>query len=266
MSKIIGGLGAVALVAAGAAIWIQHEDNATLRSELALLREEVREAAVTASSRRVVSALPTATVEREGAAGERVAGSGTEFAKLREEIAGLKKNTEQVVEFVQMAQAAVAMKEMSAANNGVPEKIIPAGELKNLGKATPEAAVQTTLWAATGGDVDVLANGLVFTPAGRAKADAWFATLSDSTRQQYGSPEKIIALMVAKEAAGLSGMQVIGQKEISPSDVGVRVRFANNDGQTKDDNLIMHRANDGWRLLLSDTVVQKFANKLGGGR
>jgi hypothetical protein len=262
MSKLAMGIGAVAVIAAGAAIWVQHEDNAALRSEIALMREEVREAA---SAKRMVSALPGASAEREGQVNAERGGVGSaEFAKLREEIAGLKKNTQQVVEFVQLAQAAAAMKEMSAAGSGAPEKIIPANDLKNVGKATPEAAVQSVISAAIGADVDGLANGLVFTPAGRAKADAWFATLSDSTRQQYGSPEKIIALMVAKDAAGLSGMQVLGQKEISANDVGVRVRFANNDGQSKDDNLIMHRADDGWRLLLNDTVVQKFANKLGG--
>ena len=265
MSKLLVGTGLVALVAAATAVWVQHEDNAALRAEIALLRNEVREVAAT---RRVTNALP-APAERTASASAEAAGGGgnaSELAKLREEISGLKKNTQSVVEFVQLAQAAAAMKEMSGASAGAPDKITPAGELKNLGKATPDAAVQTTLWAAIGGDVDVLANGLTFTAAGRAKADAWFASLSENTRQQYGSPEKVIALLVSKDAAGLAGMQVLGQKEISPSDVGVRIRFATNDGQTRDDNMVMHRTNDGWRLLLNDTVVQKFANKLGGGR
>jgi hypothetical protein len=264
MSKILVAMGSVVLVAAGAAIWVQHEDNAALRSEIAALRDDVRESAAASHVRRVANALPSAPMGSAGSAANQTGISPSDFAKLREEIAGLKKNTQQVVEFVQLAQAAAAMKEMSNVTTGAAEKMIPANELKNLGKATPDAAVQTTLWAASGGDVDVLANGITFTPAGRAKADAWFASLSDNTRQQYGSAEKIIALMVAKEGAGLSGMQVLGQKEISATDVGVRVRIANNEGQTKDDNFIMHRTNDGWRMLLSDTVVQKFANKIGG--
>jgi hypothetical protein len=264
MSKTVVALGSVALAAAGAAIWVQHMDNAALRGEIALLREEMRDS-TSATVRRVTRALPAAQSSSPGSSASDQAMIGaSDFAKLREEIAGLKKNTQQVVEFVQMAQAASAMKDMSNAAASTPEKIIPANELKNLGKATPEAAVQTTIWAATGGDVDTLANGMTFTPAGRVKADAWFATLSDSTRQQYGSPEKVIALLVSKDAAGLAGMQVLGQKEISANDVGLRVRFATNDGQTKDDNMVMHRVNDGWRLLLNDTVVQKFANKLGG--
>jgi hypothetical protein len=261
MSRILAGVGTVALAAASVAIWVQHEDNAALRTEVSLLRDELRDSVVT---RRVTNALPVAAGGSQPSADGAI--SAGDFAKLREEIAGLKKNTQQVVEFVQMAQAAVAMKDMSNATGGAPEKVTSASELKNLGKATPDTAVQTTIWAAIGGEVDVVANGITFTPAGRAKADAWFASLSDITRQQYGSPENVIALLVSRDAAGLAGMQVLGQKEISPNDVGVRVRFATNDGQTKDDNMIMHRTTDGWRLLLNDTVVQKFANKLGGGR
>src|SRR6185436_10890253 len=141
-------IGSIVLVAAGAAIWVQHEDNAALRSEVAALREEMHESAAAANTRRVTSALPPAPLERAGSTAEQGTVGASEFAKLREEIAGLKKNTGQVVEFVQLAQAAAAMKEMSNATTGAPEKIIPASEMKNLGKATPEAAVQTTLWAA----------------------------------------------------------------------------------------------------------------------
>lgn len=260
MSKIVVGVGCALIVAAGAAVWIQHEDNDALRAEIALLRDEVHEAgrAKTNAPQPVRLSAAAATINGLSTA------NASDLASLRDEIAGLRKNTQQVVEFVQMAQAVNALKEMSGAAAGTPDKLTAAADLKNLGKATPDTAMQTTLWAAVGGDVDALAGSFTFTPAGRAKADAWFAGLSDSTRQQYGSPEKVIALMVAKDAAGISGMQVLGQKEITANDVGVRVRFASNDGQTKDDNVVMHRVDDGWRMLLSDTTVQKFANKLDG--
>src|SRR5947207_2016924 len=104
MSKFLVGTGLVALVAAGTAVWLQHEDNAALRSEIALLRGEVREVSAT---RRVTSALPVVPVERRESAGaDQSTGNAAEFAKLREEIAGLRKNTQPLVEFVQLAQAA----------------------------------------------------------------------------------------------------------------------------------------------------------------
>lgn len=142
--------------------------------------------------------------------------------------------------------------------------LIPAHELKNAGKATPEAAAQTLLWAAVSGDVDTLASGLVFTPSARTKADAWFAGLSEKTRAEYGSPEKVIALMIARDADKIGGIQILGQRELTPDNVGLRMRFADNQGNAKEDNFVLHRAADGWRLILPDATVEKFGKQLAG--
>jgi len=150
--------------------------------------------------------------------------------------------------------------------DAVPTNLIPAGALKNAGQATPEASTQTALWAAVSGDVDALAATLMFTPTARAKADEWFAGMTAGAQQQYGSPEKVIALMIAKDAEALSGMQVLGQKEIGPDNVGVRVRIAGTDGKTKDDTLFLHRSADGWKMVLPDATVEKFARQLSRGK
>jgi hypothetical protein len=158
------------------------------------------------------------------------------------------------------------LKSMSGTENSIPTKLVPSIAWKNAGKATPEAATETVLWAALGGDVDTLSNALVFTPTAREKADALFAGLSESARQQYGTAEKVIALMIAKDAATLNGMQVLGQKEVAADNVAVRLRFANTEGKTKDDNFLMRRTSDGWRLVLPDVAVEKFARQLSGGK
>lgn len=218
----------------------------------------------------------SAAVNSDGAAGaaaatlrtETPATSGVidaaELRKLREDIGALRKSTQEISQFTQMAQAAAAMKTLGNTEASIPTKLTSADALRNLGRATPESATETVLWAAVGGDVDVLSNSFLLTPTAREKADAWFAGLSESTRQQYGSPEKVIALMIAKDAAGLSGMQVLGQKEIAPDNVGVRVRFGALDGKTKDDNLVMRRSTDGWRMVIPDNAVEKFARQLAG--
>jgi hypothetical protein len=144
--------------------------------------------------------------------------------------------------------------------------LIPVSEWKNTGKATPEATIETTLWAAVGGEIDTLASVLAFKPGSKARVDAWFAGLSEQTRQQYGTPEKVIALMIAQEAATLSGMQVIGQKQLGPDDVGMRIRVSGTDGAIKDDTFFLHRATDGWKMVLPDNAVEKFARKLRDGR
>jgi hypothetical protein len=148
----------------------------------------------------------------------------------------------------------------------VPDNITPVGAFKNAGKGTPAQAVETVLWAATGGDVEALAAGVLIEPKAKQKADAWFASLPDATRAQYGSPEKVIALMIAKDAAALNGMQVLGTQEIKPDLTAVRVRMQADNGQTKDDTLAFARTPDGWRMVLPQNVVEKFAARVSGGK
>lgn len=261
MSKAIAAVAVLAVSVGGTAVLLQHYDNRALRREVALLRTEVQ---MLASSRvaevRSVEPVVAATTSASVASA-----SEGELAKLREEIAGLKKSTQAIAKFAELAQAAQSAKELEKASQNVATKIVPAAQLKNVGKATPEAATESALAAAIAGDVDVVANSLAFTESSRAKADAWFATLSERVRQEYGSAEKVFALMMARDAAGLTGMQVLGTKEVSANNVGVRLRFASEQG-TKDDTLLLQRSGDGWRLLLPDQAVENMARKVSGKR
>lgn len=254
----------LALTAVGAAVWVQHQDSAALRKEIARLRADVQLVMPRSGS---TTATPLADGARESTF-PTAANSfePSELRKLREEIATLRASTQALTQFAQAAQAATALKGLSGTETTIATKLTPAEDLKNAGKSTPEAATETLLWAAFGGDIDTLSSGLVFTPTAREKANAWFAGLPEKTRTQYGTPEKVMALMIAKDAAGLSGMQVLGQKEIAPDNVGVRVRFGTTDGNTKDDNLLLRRVDDGWRMVLPDAAFEKIARKLSAGR
>jgi hypothetical protein len=75
-----------------------------------------------------------------------------------------------------------------------------------------------------------------------------------------------MALMMAKDAAAVSGMQILGQREVTPDDVGVRVRLASDKGGTKDTNFLLHQSPDGWRMMLDDKAVAKFARQINGGK
>lgn len=261
MNKAAVATSVVAVTAAAAIGLFQRRENAALRGEFALLRSEIRAAASSPAS----EPRPAESV-RSGAVQAPVenAFDQAELKKLREDIAALRKSTQEITQFTQMAQAAAALKTLGNTESSIATKLTPAEALRNLGRATPESAAETVLWAAVGGEVEALSNAFVFTPTAREKADAWFAGLSEGTRRQYGTPEKVIALMIAKDAAGLSGMQVLGQKEVAPDNVGVRVRFGSADGKTKDDNLLMRRGNDGWQMVVPDNAVEKFARQLSG--
>lgn len=259
MNKLGFSFGLVALLGGGAAVCLLHLDNRQLRREMTLLRSELQSPPVLGSnapsrSETVVSVpVPLGNPQAE------------DIAALRKELAALRASTQEIAKFAQMAQAAQAAKQLEKSSESVASKIVPVGQLVNKGRNTPEAATETALWAATGGDVEALASSLTFNAEGRARADQWFASLSPEVRQQYGSAEKVIALLIARDAANLTGMQVIGQKELTANDTAVRIRFAS-EGNTKDDNLVMHRMSDGWRMLLNDKAVDSMAKKLAARR
>lgn len=260
MNKSGVGLAVVVLAGCGAAVYLQHLDNRLLRRELTLLRTELQ--------------LNSGSAPREAKPMETVASvvvpsasapQSEDIAALRKELAALRASTQEIAKFAQMAQAAQAVKQLDKSSESVASKIVPVGQLANKGRGTPEAATETALWAATGGDVETLAGSMTFNAEGRARADQWFASLSPAVQQQYGSAEKVIALLIARDAAGLTGMQVIGKKELTADDTAVRIRFAS-EANTKDDNLVMHRTNDGWRMLLNDKAVDSMAKKLAAKR
>ncbi len=263
MSKLGVGFGlAVAGVAVAAAFLAQRDDNAKLRREIAMLRTDVH-MAVAAARREPSKPAAPATPAAEGIViAERGEMANEDLAKLREEIVALRQSTQQITRLAQAAQAKNALEAQSA----IATDLMPTSAIKNAGKGTPEATAETLMWAAVGGEIETLAQALTFPPSARAKADAWFAGLSDATRKEYGSPEKLIALMIAKDADKLGGMQILGQRAISADDVGVRMRFSDVQGNIKDDNFLLHRSSDGWRLVLPDSAVEKFARQVSGGR
>ena len=109
-----------------------------------------------------------------------------------------------------------------------------------------------------------MAGMIVLDPSARTKAEALFARLPDATRAEYGSPEKLVSLFLAKDAAAVSGLQILGQRDVTPDVVGVRVRLANEEGKTKEQNFGFRKSSDGLRLIVPDEVVDKYAQQLGG--
>ena len=84
-----------------------------------------------------------------------------------------------------MAHEAATAQTLLAKSPDIP--MIPAASWKNAGFATPASALQTLNWAAANRDTNAFLNGVSWDPQARAQADALFAALPDSVRQQYGS-------------------------------------------------------------------------------
>ena len=150
------------------------------------------------------------------------------------------------------------------ADNSKSSAMIPVDAWRNKGRQTPAAAFQTAWWAAAKGDTDALAAMLELRPAARSKADALFAGLSDDERSQYGTPEKLLAFLLAKDVP-LGGMRVdFGAGFGSPEQLILYVQLQNADGQTRQIGLAMHRQTEGWDLVVPESAVEKYAAELSG--
>jgi len=253
------------IVAIGAgALLLERQSNAQLREEVGLLRAEVRDLA---------KQRETARNETNQAAAKDLAQSAqendrAEIARLREEIDGLKVKAQEFGQMTQSFKAAMATAASGkSAADAVPLRLVPVTDWKNAGRGTPAAAIETVLYGAVGGDVDLVAGSIEFLPSAREKAQALFDRLPDAAKAQYGSPEKLAALMLAKDADKVSGMQVLGTREMnSPDTVGMRLRVGNDLGQTKEQSLLLHNSSTGWKVLLTDDPIDKWAKQLGGGK
>lgn len=242
-------LGMIALAAAGlATIGWQMRTIAALRGEVAALHAT---AEMAAPKRAGTTALRTVAnpAFTTGARSERDA----EVAQLRGEIARLQDELKKDAP----ARAASKFKDED------PElKLVATSNWKNAGTATPEASIQTFFWAAFEGEVDLLANGIVVPEADRAKVMDWFSKLPPAVQSQYGEPEKLIALMLAKDAGPLTGLQIVGERKVN-DDVLINTRFTTEDASIDQAAYLLRQTPSGWRLVVpADSVAQLVSQHL----
>ena len=87
------------------------------------------------------------------------------------------------------------------------------------------AAGQTEAWAVQHGDVDTAASLLTFAPEERAKLEAVIAALPENLREQYGTPERLMAMVMAGTPRPIAGVQILQEKEQGPDDYVQQVQL-----------------------------------------
>ena len=172
-----------------------------------------------------------------------------ELARLREEVNDLRART-----------AALARLSVRAADSSPALNLLPSGAWKNAGRATPSAAAETMMWATDSGNVDALAASITLDQAAREKAEAILARMSDSVRATYDTPEKLVALLLARET-DIRAMQVLGESSAG-DDALVNMRLMKDDGKTKEEGMQFRRTADGWRANITGKAVDKMGKKL----
>jgi hypothetical protein len=106
----------------------------------------------------------------------------------------------------ELANASARLVQLKARPPGVTDEALkPAAAWRNQGRATPEAVIETLLWAATSGDADELPRASMFEAKWQPLLDGWFKTLSPAVQARSGTPERLLAGKIGEFLASGSG-------------------------------------------------------------
>jgi hypothetical protein len=163
-----------------------------------------------------------------------------------------------------LRRRAAQLDDTSVLEDSSTPETVSAGNWIYGGNATPRATIESVLWAASHGDVERLAGLLGFTDEARTKAESLFSQLPAASRQEYGSPESVVATLLAgsfpKDA---TAMTIVGSQAGDQSaDISMRVDHAA--GGPRTNKFSLRRAPDGWQLMIPPSIMTGFEKTLLG--
>lgn len=132
------------------------------------------------------------------------------------------------------------------------------------GRATPQTTIESVLWSASRGEIERLATLIAFSPVITARAYALFSQLPESAQQEFGTPQRVIATLLAggfPESA--SAMTTLGISQ-SGGSAAMTVRVDRSDGQARTSLLQLQQGPDGWQLLVPSNVMKNYEETLAG--
>jgi hypothetical protein len=265
MTHLKIGIAGAALVAGIATpIILQQQSNNRLRGEIENLRQQNETLKLSMQNNQ--SAPPPA-----GAAdSQKLTDEHAELLRLRGQVATFR----QINQDLAQAQAEVrrlaaaksdALAAKLAQNTGQQpsaEQLKPAAEWSNAGIATPSSAYETWNWARAHSDPDALAATLVLDKDARTKAEALLASLPESVRAKYGSAERMMAMMQLNMQPTVTAMRVLSQDQTDPDTTIIHTQWQGADGQLGQNDWTLRRAQEGWRLLIPEGLVDKLGKGL----
>jgi hypothetical protein len=242
---VIFALVATALASLG---WQRHS-AADLRMEITRRRAAAEEQTRLLAENRRLIATQISVEELDALRAERTVISG-----LRVDLDSIRRRAETA-----MRPTASANGITSAAKpveSPLTQGAVPAGQWRNAGAATPDAAFETALWAAAGGDIEALAAMLALDAAARTKTDELLARLPAQLRNELGTPERLIALLTAKDVP-LGSARITGTFPL-PSETKLVTQLIDADGQEKSAMFSLQAEGGRWRLIVPTDVVEKY--------
>lgn len=241
----------LAVLLLGAAWSFQRQVAADLRSEIALLKATKQKNQQLRAERAQLNAkeeLEKARVEHEN------------IAQLREEIDRLR---QQADDRAQAAASGGAVAANAERGPSMLEGSVSFKSWENKGQSMPDDALQTSLWAAAGGDLKTLANTLALGDTVRQKAHALLDRLPPEVNSQFHTAEEFLALLMTPDVP-LSSARIFDPKANVPEGIAARVLvFSDEHFKQRSVQITLYRLPSGeWRLLVPETAVAKYAAML----
>ncbi len=137
--------------------------------------------------------------------------------------------------------------------------LIPVKTLDHSSRTTPRGAFSTQIWAAAQGDIELEQSSIRLSPEAQEKLRAVLATLPESVRDNYGTPEKLMASVLAGSPHPVGGIQILDEKPSSETTVWLDTQW-----QHADDTLVHHSSVElqrddtgNWQMVVPMVLVDR---------
>jgi hypothetical protein len=137
-----------------------------------------------------------------------------------------------------------------------------ASEWRDAGDSTPQAVIETALWAGAGGDFDRLATLIAFMDTGtRRAASQLLAELPAAERERFSSPEQLLAFLTVKNMPTRSvQVRQFTTHDNTPWPAAHMVLWArSSDADIGNVTLWVGKVDGRWKLLANQAVIAKYA-------
>ncbi len=128
----------------------------------------------------------------------------------------------------------------------------------NAGSASPTASLETVLWAAAAGDIAMMVRHFLFEPEASVQAAILFQKLPAADQARYGSPDRLIASLSAKNVP-LGLARIIDLKTKQDGSVLLATELSEPTGKTHLSLFRLRQEGAAWKLVVRPEVIEKYA-------
>lgn len=127
---------------------------------------------------------------------------------------------------------------------------------RNVGADSPEAAIETTLWAAAGGDTEVMASLFDLDASVRQRSEELLKSLPDDFQSQFSTVEQFVAFMTVRDVP-LGSAQIMRKSHRADGEM-LAIKLINQDGDAKMLHLTTRQVGNAWKLVVPESAIDHY--------